>query len=54
MCLTPEDADWATMNGRGAIDGKFSVPYDSGGADFFGRLNRSFSLFVKTSSTVPT
>jgi hypothetical protein len=22
--------------------------------DFFGRLNQSFSLFVKTSSTVPT
>jgi len=39
--------------GRCAIDGKFSVPYDSGGAGFFDRLNRSFILFVKASSTVP-
>jgi len=53
MCRTPEDADRATVDGRRAIDGKFSVPYDSGGADFFDRLNRSFILFVKASSTVP-
>jgi len=53
MCLTPQDADRATMDGRRAIDGKFSVPYDSGGPDFFDRLNRSFILFVKASSTVP-
>jgi hypothetical protein len=53
MCLASQDADRATMDGRRAIDGKFSVPYDSGGADFFDRLNRSFILIVKASSTVP-
>jgi len=52
-CLTPQDADPATMDGRGATDGKFSVPYDSGARGFFVRLNRSFILFVKASSTVP-
>jgi hypothetical protein len=53
MWLAPQDADQATMDGRCAIDGKFSVPYDSGAGGFFGRLNRSFILFVKASSTVP-
>jgi hypothetical protein len=53
MCLTLQDADPATMDGRGATDGKFSVPYDSGARGFFVRLNRSFILFVKASSTVP-
>jgi hypothetical protein len=53
MCLTPQDADRATMDGRCAIDGKFSVPHDSGARGFFVRLNRSFILFVKASSTVP-
>ena len=52
MCLTLQDADPATMDGRGATDGKFSVPYDSGARGFFVRLNRSFILFVKVSSTV--
>jgi hypothetical protein len=53
MCLTPQDVDRATMDGRHAIDGKFSVPYDAGARIFFVRLNRSFILFVKASSTVP-
>jgi hypothetical protein len=52
-CLTPQDADRATMGGRCAIDGKFSVPYDRAVRLFFVRLNRSFILFVKVSSTVP-
>ena len=39
-------------DGRAATDGKFSVPYDSGARGFFVRLNRSFILFVKASSTV--
>jgi hypothetical protein len=43
----------ATMDGRCAIDGKFSVPHDSGARISFVRLNRSFILFVKASSTVP-
>jgi pilus assembly protein Flp/PilA len=41
------------MDGRCAIDGKFSVPYHSG-AHFFVRLKQSFSLFLKAASTVPT
>jgi hypothetical protein len=46
-------ADPATMDARRAMV-NFSVLYTSGRAgDFFGRLNRSFSVFVKTSSTVP-
>jgi hypothetical protein len=53
MCLTPEDADRATTDGRRAFDGKFSVPHDSGTRIFFGCLNRSFILFVKGSSIVP-
>jgi hypothetical protein len=53
MCLAPQDADRATMDGRGATDGKFSVLYDSGAREFFVRFNRSFILFVKASSTVP-
>ncbi len=53
ICVTPQHADRATMDGRGAIDGKFSVPYDSKACGFFFRLNRSFILFVKASSTVP-
>jgi hypothetical protein len=53
MCLTPQDADRATMDGRRAIDGKFSVSYDSGARGFFVRLSRLFILFVKASSTVP-
>jgi hypothetical protein len=53
MCLTPQDADRATVDGRCGIDGKFSVPYDSGAGGFFVCLNRSFILFVKASSTVP-
>jgi hypothetical protein len=40
------------MDERWAIDGKFSVPYDPG-ARFRLRLNQSFSLFLKASSTVP-
>jgi len=40
------------MDGRGRTDGKFFVPYDSGARGFFFRLNRSFMLFVKASSTV--
>jgi hypothetical protein len=39
-------------DGLAVSDGKFSVPRPQG-RDFFGRLNQSFNLFVKTSSTVP-
>jgi hypothetical protein len=52
MRLTPQDADRATMGGRCAIDGKLSVAYDSVARIFFVRLNRTFILFVKISSTV--
>jgi hypothetical protein len=41
------------MDGLCAIDGKFSVPYESVARGFFDRLNRSFILFVKASSIVP-
>jgi len=51
--FTPEVADAATMDGRRAIDGKFSVPCEYRRAAAVS-LNQSFILFVKTSATVPT
>jgi hypothetical protein len=53
MCLSPQDADPATEDGRGATDGKFSVPYDSGARGFFVVFHQLFILFRKASSTVP-
>ena len=51
--LTPDDADWATMERerRGTPHSKYSGPYEIPDA-LIHRLNRSFTLFVKASSIV--